>query len=106
MTHWMVLMAAMPSQPASSAQRAGCVMSVTLGVILAHTGMVADWLIQPHTSLISSQSWPMAMPILQGKARERNGSIGPQYIPSPRALPHAPNHAINHPGTVAVYNAP
>ena len=37
-------------RPASRATRAGCVMSVTLGVILAHTGTEAFALIQPHTS--------------------------------------------------------
>ena len=40
----------MVSAPASRATRAGIVMSVTLGVILAHTGTVAFSLIQPHTS--------------------------------------------------------
>lgn len=38
-------------------------MSVTLGVILAHTGLVALALIQVHTSDSSSQSCPMAIPI-------------------------------------------
>ena len=47
---WMVLMAATPSQPVARAVRAGAVMSVMLGVILAHTGLVAMLLIQPHTS--------------------------------------------------------
>ena len=53
---WMVLMAAMPSQPAARAVRAGAVMSVMLGVILAHTGLVAMSLIQPLTSCTSSSS--------------------------------------------------
>jgi hypothetical protein len=42
-----------------------CHAPVTLGVIFAHTGLVAALLIQPHTSDSTSQSWPMAMPILQ-----------------------------------------
>lgn len=50
MTEVMVLMAATPSQPAVSAVRAGAVISVMLGVILAHTGTLALALIHPHTS--------------------------------------------------------
>ena len=60
---WIVLIAATPSQPASSAARAGAVMSVTLGVIFAHTGTVAAALTQPETSDSRSQSWPIAMPM-------------------------------------------
>lgn len=52
MTDWMVLMAATPSLPVSSAALAGRVMSVMLGVILAQTGMVAFLLIQPDTSCV------------------------------------------------------
>ena len=55
MTDVMVLMAATPSQPAASAVRAGYAMSVMLGVILAHTGLVALALIQPHTSCVQSR---------------------------------------------------
>lgn len=51
--------------PCCAATSAGCVMSVMLGVILAHTGTLAAALIQPHTSPSTSQSWPMAMPILR-----------------------------------------
>ena len=43
-------MAATPSHPAARAVLAGSVMSVMLGVILAHTGRLALALIQPHTS--------------------------------------------------------
>lgn len=53
MTDWMVLMAATPSQPAVSAVLAGVVISVVLGVLLAQTGMLALWLIQPQTSCIA-----------------------------------------------------
>lgn len=42
------------SAPAVSAVRAGQVMSVTLGVILAHTGTVALALIHPHTSCVTN----------------------------------------------------
>lgn len=56
MTLVMVLIAEMPSQPCLKAVPAGCLMSVTLGVILAHTGMVALLLIQPHTSC-STTHW-------------------------------------------------
>lgn len=59
------------SAPADSAVRAGKVMSVTLGVIFAHTGTVALALIQPHTSctsrsgtrLLRLQSNTSAMPV-------------------------------------------
>ena len=55
MTEVMVLMAAMPSEPASRAVRAGSVMSVMFGVILDQTGTVAFLLIQPDTSCSRGQ---------------------------------------------------
>jgi len=67
----MVLMAATPSQPASNAAREGMVMSVTLGDIFAHTGLVAMELIQPHTSAKISGSWPIAIPICAWDTPER-----------------------------------
>jgi len=68
-------MAATPSHPASRAERAGTVMSVTLGDSLAHTGRVAAALIQPHTSCRISGSWPMAMPIWGGMKRGSSVSV-------------------------------
>lgn len=62
-TDCMVLMAAMPSQPALNAALAGKVMSVILGVILAQTGMLAFALIQLHTSCT--------------RARLTKGELGP-----------------------------
>lgn len=50
MTEVIVFIAETPSHPAASAVRAGWLISVMLGVILAHTGLVALALIQPHTS--------------------------------------------------------
>lgn len=58
--------------PALSAVRAGKVMSVMLGVILAHTGTLAFALIQPHTScglrtfIIRSRSTDYRCLLLQG----------------------------------------
>ena len=56
MTDWMVLMAASPWQPLVKAVRAGKVMSVMLGVIFAHTGTLAAWLIHPHTSCMVAET--------------------------------------------------
>lgn len=50
MTEVIVFIAETPSHPAASAVRAGKLMSVMLGVILAHTGFVVLALIQPQTS--------------------------------------------------------
>jgi hypothetical protein len=47
----MVLIAATPSQPALIAAAAGCVMSVMLGVILAHTGTLLGGPVDPPTHL-------------------------------------------------------
>jgi hypothetical protein len=46
------------------AVRAGQVMSVTLGVILAHTGTVAFALIQPHTSCRDRAAAPGRLSLL------------------------------------------
>ena len=56
-------MAEMPSAPPRSAARAGTLMSVMLGVILAHTGTLETFFTQRVTSSTISGFWPMAAPM-------------------------------------------
>lgn len=65
MTEVIVLIAATPSQPAVSAVRAGNAMSVMLGVIFAHTGLVAFALIQPQTSCAQKMAIKARTPTLR-----------------------------------------
>ena len=100
-----VLMAATPSQPAASAVLAGSVMSVMLGVILAHTGRLAFALIQPHTSCMhNSMQGPMSSSgdYVPGHGRKRVPVSGRpacgERRPQPRASSLRSGH--NSQGTV------
>ena len=83
-------MAATPSHPASSEVRAGAVMSVMLGVILAHTGLVDLALIHPHTSSRMPQSCPIAIPMRRsgipcGQLAQRRWVSGWAWVGGQRA---------------------
>mmetsp|Transcript_34967 Transcript_34967/g.75708 ORF Transcript_34967/g.75708 Transcript_34967/m.75708 type:complete len:312 (+) Transcript_34967:76-1011(+) len=100
MTDWMVLMAARPSRPASSATLPGLVMSVMFGVILAHTGMFAASFTQPHTSSSRSQSWPMAAPM-----RRSGMPWGQEKLSSKMSTPHSSQRPISSSHAFLLYSS-
>lgn len=89
--------AAAALSPVLSAVAAGCVMSVMLGVILAHTGTCDAPLIQVHTSDSSSQSWPMAMPMRRsGMPCGQLKLISNASTPTSSHLPMISSQALLH----------
>ena len=75
--------------PASNATRAGIVMSVTLGVILAHTGTVAFSLIQPHTSCRDATAWQVGPAVVNSADSHQTDTTVSESFTITRGRPSA-----------------